>query len=83
MTYKLNEIEVGRLRVTISKEDNEVGVLYFERAKSSFQNKPLSMNSWRCVDAKVDGLYDGAAEDIPVPKEIIMNCQNLIKDGGY
>lgn len=82
MTYKLSEIEVGRLRITISKDDNEVGVLYFERAKSSFQNKPISMNSWRCVDAKVDGLYE-QTEEVPIPKEIIMNCQVLIKERGY
>jgi hypothetical protein len=83
MDYKVNEIEDGRLRVIVTNNDNEVGILYFERAKTSFQNKPLSMNSWRCVDAKVFGLYEGEENEIPIPKDIIKQCQDLIRENGY
>jgi hypothetical protein len=84
MKYELNEIEEGRLRIVITSEGGrEIAVLYFERAKTSFQNKPLSMNSWRCVDAKAEGLYDVVNGDIPVPTEIIKNCQDLIRGSGF
>ena len=54
LTYSLTEIENNRLRITISDDDKEVGTLYFEKAKLNFTNKPLSMGSWACVDAKIE-----------------------------
>lgn len=80
--YEIDVIESGRLRVVVKLfEDVELGVLYFEKAKTSFQQKPLTMNAWRCVDAKVEGLYE--RDKSLTPKDIIAECQRLIKDGGY
>jgi hypothetical protein len=82
LTYNLTKIEEGRIRIVVSlNEDVELGTLYFEKVKRGFTNKPLSMNSWACVDAKIEGLYQ-QGESI-TPKEIVAHCQELIKDGGY
>ena len=81
MTYSLTEIEEGRIRITISNDDKEVGTLYFEKAKKTFQRKPIGMNGWACVDAKIEGLYDMVGETI-TPKDIVKKCQDLIKGSG-
>ena len=82
LTYSLTKIEEGRIRIVVSlNEDVELGTLYFEKVKRGFTNKPLSMNSWACVDAKIEGLYQ-QGESL-TPKEIVAHCQELIKDGGY
>ena len=54
MKYELTQIENNRIGVTITNEDKVVGILYFEKAKLNFTNKPLSMGSWACVDAKIE-----------------------------
>ena len=36
------------------------------------------MNSWACVDAKTEGLYD--YDPTTSPKEIVKNCQDLIRE---
>ena len=82
LTYSLTEIEDGRIRITISNDDKEVGTLYFEKAKLNFTNKPLSMGSWACVDAKIEGLYQIGGESI-TPKDIVKKCQDLIKEKGH
>ena len=81
LTYSLTEIEDGRIRITISNDDKEVGTLYFEKAKKTFQRKPIGMNGWACVDAKIEGLYDMVGETI-TPKDIVKKCQDLIKGSG-
>ena len=82
LTYSLTEIENNRIRITISNDDKEMGTLYFEKAKLNFTNKPLSMGSWACVDAKIEGLYEMVGETI-TPKDIVKKCQDLIKEQGY
>lgn len=83
LTYNMDLIEEGRIRVTVHlNEEVELGALYFERAKRTFQRKPVSMNAWACVDAKVEGLYVHGGEEI-TPKDIVNKCQQLIRDGGY
>jgi hypothetical protein len=81
LTYNLTEIEDGRIRITISNDDKEVGTLYFEKAKKTFQRKPIGMNGWACVDAKIEGLYEIGGETI-TPKDIVKKCQDLIKGSG-
>jgi hypothetical protein len=82
LTYSLTQIEEGRVRIVVSlNEDVELGTLYFEKVKRGFTNKPLSMNSWACVDAKIEGLYQ-QGESL-TPKDIVAHCQELIKNGGY
>jgi hypothetical protein len=73
LTYNLTEMEPDRLRITITQNDIELGSLYYERAKRSFQRKPIGMNAWGCVDAKVEGLYE-VNTDI-TPTEVMNKCQ--------
>ena len=81
MTYNMAHIEEGRIRIIIVQEEKELGTLYFERAKKTFQRKPITMNGWACVDAKINELYDMGGEI--TPKEIVAHCQEMIRDGGY
>lgn len=83
LTYKMDIIEEGRIRIVVLIDDEvELGALYFEKAKKSFQRKPIGMNAWACVDAKVEGLYIYGGENI-TPKDIVAKCQSLIREGGY
>ena len=73
---------VGRIRMVISLKDQvELGTLYFEKAKRAFQRKPIAMDSWACVDAKIEGLYIHGGENI-TPKDMVRKCQDLIKVAG-
>jgi hypothetical protein len=81
LTYNLTEMEPDRLRITIRQDNTELGSLYYERAKRSFQRKPIGMNAWGCVDAKIEGLYE-ANTDI-TPTEVMNKCQELIRESGY
>jgi hypothetical protein len=65
------------IRVIITdKNHNEKGVLYFEKVKAGFIRKPISMNSWACVDAKIEGLYDMGGDYSSL--DILNKCQVLI-----
>ena len=78
LSYDLNEIEEGRIRIVVSLNDEvELGTLYFEKAKKMFQRKPIGMDAWACVDAKVEGLYVVGGDNI-TPKDIVAKCQSLI-----
>jgi hypothetical protein len=77
--YTMDKVD-DRLRFIISFNDQEVGSLYFEKAKKAFTNKPLSMDAWVCVDAKIERLYEVVDYEI-TPKEIVEVCQNMIKNG--
>ena len=80
MEYVLTEID-DRIRVTILSDDREIGLLYFEKAKKGFTNKPLSMGSWACVDAKIED--DSIFHEGFTPKQMVGECQTLIKEAGY
>jgi hypothetical protein len=54
----------------------ELGVLYFEKAKKGWTNKPLT-NGWTCVEAKVEGLYIYGGESV-TPKELVAWCQQQL-----
>ena len=75
--YKMDKME-ERIRFIISFKEQEVGSLYFEKAKKGFTNKPLSMDAWVCVDAKIERLYEVSDYEI-FPKEIVEVCQKMIK----
>ena len=75
--YKMDKME-DRIRFIISFKEQEVGSLYFEKAKKGFTNKPLSMDAWVCVDAKIERLYEVSDYEI-TPKEIVETCQKMIK----
>ena len=78
--YKMDSIEDGRIRFIVSFNDQEVGSLYFEKAKRTFQRKPVSMDAWVCVDAKIERLYEVSDYDI-TPKQIVEVCQKMINGG--
>ena len=78
LSYDLNEIEEGRIRIVVKlNEEVELGTLYFEKAKKMFQRKPIGMNAWACIDAKIEGLYVVGGDNI-TPKDIVAKCQSLI-----
>mgnify|MGYP000692572016 FL=1 len=81
MKYELTQIEDNRIGVTVTNEDKVVGILYFEKAKLNFTNKPISMGSWACVDAKIED-QEIFNEDF-TPKQMVGECQDMIKDAGY
>ena len=75
--YKMDKME-ERIRFIISLKEEEVGSLYFEKAKKGFTNKPVSMDAWVCVDAKIERLYEVSDYEI-FPKDIVEVCQKMIK----
>ena len=81
MKYELTQIEDNRIGVTVTNEDKVVGILYFEKAKLNFTNKPLSMGSWACVDAKIED-QEIFNEEF-TPKQMVGECQEMIKVGGF
>jgi hypothetical protein len=81
MKYELTQIEDNRIGVTVTNEDKVVGILYFEKAKLNFTNKPLSMGSWACVDAKIED--QEIFNEYFTPKIMVGECQDLIKEAGY
>ena len=76
--YKMDKIEEGRIRFIISFNEEEVGSLYFEKAKRGFNRKPIGMDAWVCVDAKIERLYEVSDYEI-FPKHIVEVCQKMIK----
>ena len=81
MKYELTQIEDNRIGVTVTNEDKVVGILYFEKAKLNFTNKPISMGSWACVDAKIED--QEIFNENFTPKQMVGECQDLIKQAGY
>ena len=82
LIFNLERIDEGVIRITISDMNlNQKGVLYFEKVKVGFVRKPISMSSWACVDAKIEGLYE-AGIDI-TPTEVMVQCQQEIRMAGY
>jgi hemolysin-activating ACP:hemolysin acyltransferase len=81
LTYDIFQLDEMKMRIVISLYEKELGTLYFEKAKRAFTNKPVGMNSWACVDAKVEGLYVVGGEDI-TPKDIVAHCQSLLRTAG-
>ena len=80
MTYEMTQID-DRIRVIVLKENKEVGSLYFEKAKKTFQRKPIGMDGWACVDAKIE---DGNIfNEEFTPKDMVGECQDLIKRAGF
>lgn len=75
--YDMKQLEENRIRIIVMSDQEEVGTLYFERAKREFNRKPISLGSWACVDAKIGELYDKVDYDI-TPKDVVNHCQELI-----
>lgn len=77
LIFNMERIDEGVIRITISDHNLiQKGVLYFEKVKVGFNRKPISMNSWACVDAKVEGLYDMGGDYSSL--DILNRCQEVI-----
>jgi hypothetical protein len=77
LIFNIDRIDEGVIRITISDMNLiQKGVLYFEKGKAGFIRKPISMNSWACVDAKIEGLYDMGGDYSSL--DILNECQRLI-----
>jgi hypothetical protein len=85
LIFNIEWVDENVIRVVISDHNlNQKGVLYFEKVKAGFNRKPISMNSWACVDAKVEktsvssgvGLYDMGGDFSSL--DILNRCQELI-----
>lgn len=70
-------LDTDRARIVLEVGEVEIGVLYFERAKKGWTNKPLT-NGWTCIDAKVEGLYIYGGDSV-TPKELVAWCQELLE----
>ena len=81
LSYTISPMEGDRLRIVITLRDQELGSLYYEKAKRTFQRKPISMGSWACVDAKIED--DSIFHEGFTPKQMVGECQTLIKEAGY
>ena len=81
LSYTISPLEEGRIRIVIMLNDIELGSLYYEKAKKTFNRKPIGMNAWGCVDAKIEGLYE--ADENITPTEVMNKCQELIRGAGY
>jgi hypothetical protein len=77
LIFNIDYVDEKVIRVVISDNNvNQKGVLYFEKVKEGFIRKPISMNSWACVDAKIEGLYDMGGDYSSL--DILNECQRLI-----
>ena len=76
--YKMDKMDEGRIRFIVSFNEEEVGSLYFEKAKVGFNRKPIGMDAWVCVDAKIERLYEVSDYEV-FPKHIVETCQKMIK----
>lgn len=85
IVYEIQKIE-DRLSVEVYFKVGEnikefLGILYFEKAKKAFQRKPIGMDAWACVDAKVEGLY--TKDESITPKQIVARAYEEIKKAGF
>ena len=78
LQYEMTQLDPNKIRIIVKLDEIELGTLYFEKAKVGFTNKPIGLNSWACVDAKVETLYIHGGEDV-TPKDIVAKCQDLIR----
>jgi hypothetical protein len=78
LRFNVDKMDDNKIRITITdKEDNQKGLLYFEKVKVGFIKKPISMNSWACIDAKIEGLYEMGGDYSSL--DILNRCQDIIK----
>jgi hypothetical protein len=79
-------MDMDRVRVEVYYKISEtlkefMGIMYYEKAKKSFNRKPVGMDAWACIDAKVEGLY--TKDESITPKQIVSEGYNRIKQAGF
>jgi hypothetical protein len=84
LSFDITLITPDRISVEVSFKLGDLrehlGILYFEKAKTGFVRKPIGLNAWTCVDAKVEGLY--TKDESITPTQIIEKCRELIRGAG-
>ena len=84
LSYDITLITPDRISVevlfNIGKLTESLGILYFEKAKRGYVRKPIGLNAWACVDAKVEGLY--TKDESITPAQIIEECRKRITQSG-
>lgn len=84
LSYDITLIAPDRISVevlfNIGKLTESLGILYFEKAKRGYVRKPIGLNAWACVDAKVEGLY--TKDESITPAQIISECRKRITMAG-
>ena len=75
-----------RIRVEVYYKVSEMlkefkGMMYYERAKKTFNRKPVGLDAWLCVDARVEGLY--TKDKAITPAQIVTEGYIQIKKAGF
>jgi len=80
LSYNVSQLTPDRLCIEITVSGKSLGLVYYERAKRGYNKKPVSMDRWVCVDAKVEDLYVYGSMEIEhfTPKNILDECQKII-----
>lgn len=86
LLFEVTPIDANRIRVEVYLKLSEdlkefMGMMYYEKAKKTFNRKPVGMNAWLCVDAKVEGLY--TVDKAITPQQIISEGYSQISKSGY
>ena len=84
--FEVTKMDMDRVRVEVYYKISEtlkefMGIMYYEKAKKSFNRKPVGMDAWACIDAKVEGLY--TKDESITPKQIVGEGYNRIKQAGF
>jgi hypothetical protein len=84
--FEVTKMDMDRVRVEVYYKISDtlkefMGIMYYEKAKKSFNRKPVGMDAWACVDAKVEGLY--TKDESITPKQIVSEGYNRIKQAGF
>lgn len=83
--FDVTLIDANRIRVEVYYKFSDIlkeymGIMYYEKAKKSFNRKPVGMDAWACVDAKVEGLY--MKDKSITPTQIVSEGYKHIKMAG-
>ena len=84
--FEVSKVDDNRIRVEVYYKFSDIlkefmGIMYYEKAKRSFNRKPVGMDAWACVDAKVEGLY--TKDNKITPTQIVSEGYNQIKLAGF
>lgn len=71
----LSEDKVS-VEITILNEVS-LGILYYENPKLGWSKKPIMPTRWRCVDAKLEGLYVWGGESL-TPRDLMEWAQERV-----
>lgn len=84
--FDVTKMDNDRIRVEVYYKVSDtlkefMGMMYYERAKKSFNRKPVGLDAWLCVDARVEGLY--TKDKAITPSQIVSEGYMQIKMAGY